>query len=1143
MFYYLRFLAFGFLSLVCVYQSFSQAEIQNPNSAAGLYWRVKGNASTDTSQNFLGTTDANYMTISTNNVRRMTIDTGGRVGIGTTTPSLLGMMEVVNTIGTNTGIIISNYGSPNELWFRRANGNISAPAIVGTGGSLARIDGRGYDGSTYLQAARIEMLVDSTSGLGQMTGRVIFSTAPAGSAPVERVRINRNGLMGIGTTAPATRLDVNGDLAIRQASLTLANGVNNNVAISPFPNGNSYYRITGPNAAFSLTGLLASGDGRIVVLQNSTTQVMTLKDQATSSNLTARIMTGGGDLAIGDSGTVTLIYSNTDNRWQVQAFTNGTLANGTFGNEWSIIGNAGLNNAINFLGTTDNADVIIKRQNEEALRVYPGGALVGIGNTATGLVPVSGFGTRFVWAPAKNAIRAGSVNGAQWDNANVGSGSAAFGANNTASANNSFAAGNGNTASGTQSVAFGNNNTVSGQNSMVSGNNNTVTATHALVSGNSNNAAGNFSVVFNNTASSTAAATTSVAGGFQSQTQANLSIAIGWADTAKNLASVALGGFSNEAAGDYSFVTGNNNLTSAAQAAAFGQNNTASGTNAFVSGSGNTVSGQNSIASGNANTVTATHALVSGNAHNAAGNYSVVLNNTNSTTAAATTSIAGGFQSQVQSNLGLAIGWGDTTSGVSAGAFGRGNYSRSFGEFSVGTFGTDYVAASAGSFNSADRVFNVGIGTAANARADAFIIFKNGNIRAPGLATGGPFILTPTATTDKIMYANANGDLRAMASGSTGDVLTYTASGPAWSAATSSAWNLTGNTATVDGTNFIGTTDNIPFNIRVNNTAAGRLDSRGNAYFGLNAGNNNVTPYSNVAVGSGALFNVTTRSNLVAVGDSALHANTTGGNNTALGSNALAANVTGSGNTAVGRFALRSNTASANTAVGTSALTANTSGLSNTAVGAATLATNSTGTNNVAIGAGALINNSAGFGNTAVGMNSGTVNTVGIRNSLFGDSADVTNNNLTNASAIGWNARVAQSNSMVLGSIAGVNGATSTVNVGVGTTSPHSRLHTEGSFAAAYAVASTSTYTLTDNDHTVRRFGTCNTIVFPDATTCKGRIYYIINSNGTGSNVGFSTTSPQIIYDDVTNTIITFIAPNERIQVQSDGSDWIVIGR
>jgi hypothetical protein len=49
-----------------------------------------------------------------------------------------------------------------------------------------------------------------------------------------------------------------------------------------------------------------------------------------------------------------------------------------------------------------------------------------------------------------------------------------------------------------------------------------------------------------------------------------------------------------------------------------------------------------------------------------------------------------------------------------------------------------------------------------------------------------------------------------------------------------------------------------------------------------------------------------------------------------------------------------------------------------------------------------------------------------------------------NATAIGANAFVSQSNSLVLGSIAGENEASASVNVGVGTTSPATRFHVAG---------------------------------------------------------------------------------------------------
>ena len=115
-------------------------------------------------------------------------------------------------------------------------------------------------------------------------------------------------------------------------------------------------------------------------------------------------------------------------------------------------------------------------------------------------------------------------------------------------------------------------------------------------------------------------------------------------------------------------------------------------------------------------------------------------------------------------------------------------------------------------------------------------------------------------------------------------------------------------------------------------------------------------------------------------------------------------------------------------------------------------------------------------------------------------------------------------------------------NVGVGTNSPNSTLQVAGSVSVPFVVANTSPYNLGSNDHTVRQFGGCNNINFPDATTCTGRIYVIIASHGTGVNVGLTATNGQSIYDDVTNTTYTFLTPGNRLSVQSDGANWIVIG-
>lgn len=213
---------------------------------------------------------------------------------------------------------------------------------------------------------------------------------------------------------------------------------------------------------------------------------------------------------------------------------------------------------------------------------------------------------------------------------------------------------------------------------------------------------------------------------------------------------------------------------------------------------------------------------------------------------------------------------------------------------------------------------------------------------------------------------------------------------------------------------------------------------------GDNALYSNTFGFSNVAVGTNALFNNTVKSNLVAVGDSALYNNGLGAteswqavNNTAVGSKALFSNTTGQGNTANGRGALFYNTTgSFNVANGELALASNTTGSDNTANGRGTLWFNTTGSFNTANGRNALIVNTTGSFNTANGIGALSSNLNGSENTGLGWNADVNTGNLVNATAIGARARVDASNSMVLGSVAGINGATSSVRVGIGETFP-----------------------------------------------------------------------------------------------------------
>ncbi len=166
------------------------------------------------------------------------------------------------------------------------------------------------------------------------------------------------------------------------------------------------------------------------------------------------------------------------------------------------------------------------------------------------------------------------------------------------------------------------------------------------------------------------------------------------------------------------------------------------------------------------------------------------------------------------------------------------------------------------------------------------------------------------------------------------------------------AWALLGSTGTIDGTNFIGSTDNVPFSIRVNNQKAGRIDpSLFNNFFGYQSGNSNSTGSRNSASGYRALYSNTSGSVNTANGNSSLYFNTTGSENTANGNAALYFNTSGNYNSAFGDYALYSNnTGILNTASGTSALRLNTTGSNNTANGYNSGSALTTGNNNTMIG-------------------------------------------------------------------------------------------------------------------------------------------------------------------------------------------------
>ncbi len=157
--------------------------------------------------------------------------------------------------------------------------------------------------------------------------------------------------------------------------------------------------------------------------------------------------------------------------------------------------------------------------------------------------------------------------------------------------------------------------------------------------------------------------------------------------------------------------------------------------------------------------------------------------------------------------------------------------------------------------------------------------------------------------------------------------------------------------------------------------------------------------------------------------------NSTGGFNTILGNSAGRDNTTGSDNVFLGRYAGHQNTmGDANMFLGYAAGYSNTMGDANMFLGYAAGTDNTTGGFNIFIGGLSGELNTTGTENVFIGHGTGGNNEIGSQNTLIGDHASTTIHNLTNATAIGYNASVSSSHSLILGN--------QDVSVGIGVTDP-----------------------------------------------------------------------------------------------------------
>lgn len=309
------------------------------------------------------------------------------------------------------------------------------------------------------------------------------------------ITVLRNGYVGIGVTNPAFKLTVDGDGAFL-GHVSAANG-------------------------FTTLGTLSAGNTNIFGSINIAGLATLAALQITNNASTGRVLTSDavGNASWADAPTATAYWAASGNN----------IYNTNTGN----IG-IGTNNPLARLHVIDST-VVFSASGDVPVTAGP--------------VSISGGGRRMMWYADKAAFRAGYTSGTNWDAANIGNYSVAFGNNSRASGLASTGIGMGTIASGNASMSMGTGTTASGFSSTSMGYNTIASASNSVAMGEGSIASGSYSTVmgFYTTASGTAAismGSNTTASGVASFSMGNGTTASGYASTSMGDNSIAKSAFS-----------------------------------------------------------------------------------------------------------------------------------------------------------------------------------------------------------------------------------------------------------------------------------------------------------------------------------------------------------------------------------------------------------------------------------------------------------------------------------------------------------------------------------------------------------------------------------------------------------------------
>jgi hypothetical protein len=201
---------------------------------------------------------------------RARIDSSGRLLVGTSSSrgnffnsgsgySPLLQIEGTAAYATNQASALSVVHNSTDDWGatiylgKSKSSSVGGNSLISNGDTIARLTFQGADGTEFVEAARIEAVIDGTPGANDMPGRLVFSTTADGAAsPTERVRIASNGNFYIG-----------GGTSFGGSGWTTQNSGCQVSQYSPTSDPRTLYELKSDNAGSNTTAVAIAANGTI----------------------------------------------------------------------------------------------------------------------------------------------------------------------------------------------------------------------------------------------------------------------------------------------------------------------------------------------------------------------------------------------------------------------------------------------------------------------------------------------------------------------------------------------------------------------------------------------------------------------------------------------------------------------------------------------------------------------------------------------------------------------------------------------------------------------------------------------------------------------------------------------------------------